>query len=124
MYQIMTETDIRVLAIRVRGTLNKADYDGLHSWLDDQLQRRPRPSVLVVMEDFEGWESISALLEDGKIDLVHQDDVQRVAMVGDKRWQKWMTVASQPLSKATIRYFDVDEIDAARAWLRDDAAHS
>ncbi len=32
-------------------------------------------------------------------------DIERVAVVGDKKWEKEMVVACQPFTKAKIRYF-------------------
>jgi hypothetical protein len=37
--------------------------------------------------------------------------------VGDKSWEKWMAVVCKPFTLAKVRYFDVAELDAAKAWL-------
>ncbi len=116
MYEILPQTSDDLLAIRVSGTLSKADYERLHPWLDEQLAKHPRPSLLIVMKDFSGWDSVAAMIEDLKIDMEHRNDVRRIAMVGEKAWQKWMTWASKPFTRAEVAYFEMDELEQARKW--------
>ena len=40
-----------------------------------------------------------------------------MALVGDKTWKKWMAEFTKPFTRATVRYFDHDQIGAARAWV-------
>jgi len=68
------------------------------------------------MTDFHGWEG-SALRDDINFDLEHLFDIERVAMVGDKKWEEVMSVICKPFTTASIRYFDHAAIAEARAWL-------
>ena len=43
--------------------------------------------------------------------------IKRIALVGDKTWEKWMARVCKPFTMAKIRYFDTAEIAAAKAWL-------
>ena len=113
-----------LLAIRVSGKLDKADYARLRPWLDEQLLAHRCPSLLVLMEDSHGWENAGALAEDTKIDMAHHDDVRRVAMVGDRAWQKCMTAISAPFASAELRYFRQDELESARDWAQSGAARA
>lgn len=72
--------------------------------------------VLFHMTDFHGWET-AALWDDIKFDIKHFADIERLAMVGDKRWEQGMAVFCRPFTTATIRYFDQSQIDEARRWL-------
>jgi hypothetical protein len=116
MYEIMPETTPEVLAIRIKGSLDKADYERLGPWLDARLAEHAHPAMLFVMDDFEGWDSLGALIEDVKLDIKHHDDLSRVAIVGDRAWQKWMTWLGKPFTSAELRYFERDDLDAARVW--------
>ena len=115
MYAVLPESGPDLLAVCVSGKLTESDYASLHPWLDAQLASHPCPGLLVVMKDFHGWDSLGALIEDAKLDMAHHDDVSRVAMVGEKSWQKWMTWFVRPFV-AEIRYFDMDELEEAKAW--------
>jgi hypothetical protein len=72
--------------------------------------------VLFEMTDFHGWE-LSALWDDIKFDVKHFSDVERLAMIGDKKWEKGMSVFCKPFTSAKIRYFDRTEMAEAQGWL-------
>jgi hypothetical protein len=68
------------------------------------------------MTDFHGWEA-GALWDEIKLDIKHFADIERLAVVGDKRWEHDMMTFYKPFTKATIRYFDQANAAEARKWL-------
>jgi len=68
------------------------------------------------MTGFHGWDA-AAMWEDIKFDTKHFADIERLAIVGDKKWQQGMATFFKPFTKATIRYFDHDDAAEARKWL-------
>ncbi|MCK4846227.1 MAG: STAS/SEC14 domain-containing protein, partial [Deltaproteobacteria bacterium] len=49
----------------------------------------------------------------------HHGDLERMALVGEKKWEKWMASFTKPFTKAEVRYFDASEVDQAWEWLRE-----
>ena len=72
--------------------------------------------MLVVMHDFHGW-TAGALWEDIKFDAKHFNDIERLALVGDKKWEHDMSIFCRPFTTAKIRYFDILSENEARNWL-------
>jgi hypothetical protein len=70
------------------------------------------------LRHFKGWE-LAAAWEDLKFDFRHRNDFSKVAIVGDKQWEKWLTNLTKPFTKAAVRYFDVHEKDAAKQWIEE-----
>ena len=64
--------------------------------------------------DFHGW--TAAARDDVKFDLKHFSDIERLALVGDKRWEQGMSVLCRPFTKASIRFFPSGAIQEARTW--------
>jgi hypothetical protein len=110
----------RVLEVRVTGKLTKESYQKFVPAVDAQIKEYGKLRILFVMEDFHGW-TAGAMWEDLKFDLKHWKDIERLAIVGDKKWEKGMASFCKPFTKATIRYFDAAEVDEAREWLASDA---
>ena len=106
----------KMLAIHVSGKLATEDYERFVPEFDRLVSLYGKLRVLLVMKDFHGWEA-SALWTDTKFALKHFGDLERVAMVGDKKWQHGMTTFCKPFTKATLRYFDLTEVAQARVWL-------
>ena len=57
------------------------------------------------------------LWEDIKFDLKHFADIERLAIVGEKRWEQGMAAFCRPFTSAKIRYFDHSRIEEAREWI-------
>ena len=49
--------------------------------------------------------------------VAHSWEFERIAMVGDRKWEQWMAMLCKPFTQAKVWYFDVSEIDAARNWI-------
>ena len=75
-------------------------------------------NVLSQFHDFHGWD-LHALWDDIKFSTTHCTKIKRIALVGDKTWEKWMAAVCKPFTMAKIRYFDAAQIEAAKAWLRE-----
>jgi hypothetical protein len=114
------EVDGKVLNVRVSGKLTKADYEQFVPEFEKAISEHGKIRVLFEMVDFHGW-SAAALWEDVKL-LKHFGDVERIAMVGDKAWQKGMSIFCKPFTKAEVRYFEHPDIDRAREWVSEGIA--
>jgi hypothetical protein len=106
----------KVLEVRVSGKLAKEDFECLVPEFERLVDEHGKIRVLFEMVDFHGW-SGGALWEDLKFEVKHFKDIERLAMVGDRVWEKTMAVFCKPFTTAQIRYFDRVEIDQARDWL-------
>ena len=107
----------KILEVHVNGKLTHEDYQDFVPTFERMLNNRGKVSVLFDMVDFHGWEG-GALWDDIKFDATHFSDIDRLAMVGDKQWEKGMSVFCKPFTTARIQYFDRSAIDTARVWLQ------
>ncbi len=80
------------------------------------LRLHGKPRMLFDMTGLHGWDA-GAAWEDLKFDRKHFGDIERLAMVGDEKWQHGMEAFFRPFTKATTRYFDRADTAAARQWL-------
>ena len=72
--------------------------------------------MLIQLVDFRGWET-AGLWEDLKFDIAHQRDMARIAIVGEKAWERWGTTLSNPFFRGEMKFFDRSQMDEARRWL-------
>jgi hypothetical protein len=66
--------------------------------------------------NFHGW-SAGAIWDDTKFAARHFSDIDRIAIVGDKNCKEGMAIFCKPFTRATVRYFDLKEIDNAKIWI-------
>ena len=104
--------------LTVTGKLTKEDYQHFVPRIEKDIQENGKVRILFQMKDFHGWKA-AALWEDIKFDWKHFSDIERLAMVGDKQWEKGMSVFCKPFTTAKIRFFNPDEIEQAKSWLQE-----
>ena len=118
--KINEPTGEHFLCVHVWGKLVKADYERLFHQFAELPQRPGKRRMLFDMIGFEGWNA-GALWEEIKFDLQHAQDFERVATVGDSKWDRAMTALIKPFTKAKTRYFDATHYAAAREWLSEES---
>jgi hypothetical protein len=95
----------RILAFSVSGKLVKADYEYCVPEFERLLRQHGKLRVLFDLTDFHGWDA-GALWDEIKFDMKHFADIERIAVVGDKKWQYGMATFFKPFTEATAKYFD------------------
>lgn len=108
----------KIVTLRIKEKLSRDDYDEFVPMIEGMMEDNSKIRLLVELRDFEGW-TAGALWEDTKFAARHFNDIERLAVVGDKRWEKGVTVFIKPFTKADVRYFDRNVIDEARQWVRE-----
>ncbi len=107
-----------VLEIRVSGKLTHSDYQEFVPVTEKAIESHGKVRILFQMHDFHGWE-MAALWDDTKFDIKHFRDIERLAIVGETKWEKGMATFCKPFTTAKIQYFDHEKIDDARAWIQE-----
>ncbi len=113
---LLAEDGGKILVVHVSGRLVTADYAHFVSEFERLVEQHGKLRVLFDMTGLDGWEA-GALWEDTKFGIKHFGDIERLAMVGEKKWQRGMATFVKPFTKATTRYFDRADAAAARTWL-------
>jgi hypothetical protein len=105
-----------ILGFKLGGKLHDEDYKHFVPAIDAALAEHGKVRLLAQFHDFHGWDA-RALWDDIKFSTTHCTKIDRIALVGETAWQKWMSKVCKPFTMAKIRYFESAEIDAAWAWL-------
>lgn len=108
----------RLLIVNLSGQVTKSDYARFTPAVEKAIKAHGRVRMLVRMHDFHGW-SMGALWEDVKFDLRHFADIDRLALVGDARWEAAMSVFCKPFTTAKVHYFEEKALREALAWVHD-----
>lgn len=117
-HSIKLHAENNLLEVELSGKLTKELYEELEPVVVDQIKLAGKLRLFVIMKDFEGW-TCGALWEDTKFDIKHWRDFEKLAIVGDKKWEQGMATFCKPFTTAKIQYFDILKIEEARAWIRE-----
>jgi hypothetical protein len=116
----MTSAEGTMVDVPVSGTPAQDDYAELVEYIEGLIDKYDRIRLLIRLTDFHGCE-VSAFNEGiKKFDWKHYNDVERLAIVGESKWRRGMTVFCKPLTTAEVRYFEHSERADAREWIEAD----
>jgi universal stress protein A len=117
MFQFIPVHESNVYAVRVSGKLSHEDYQNFLPDLEGLIKSDEKISLLIELDDFHGID-ISAIKDDIKFSIRHNDAFEKVAIVGEKKWHRWMTLLSTPFFKGSVKYFNRIDLQDAWDWLR------
>lgn len=107
-----------IVTLKFKGKVSKADYEDFVPQIEFLMKGDVKIRLLVELHDFEGW-TAGAMWEDTKFAARHFNDIERLAVVGEARWERGMTTFIKPFTMAAVKYFDLQDIDQARRWIRE-----
>ena len=116
-HEIIEVSDNLVRA-KLSGVMQIADQKALQAAGSHLIAQGRKARVLVVLENFEGWEK-SPEWENIDFLMKHGDDVERMAIVGDPKWKDDALVfVAKGLRSTQIEYFVPSALALAEAWIR------
>jgi predicted metal-dependent HD superfamily phosphohydrolase len=107
-----------IITLRVSGKVSRREFMHYSSLVDALIAEHGTLRLLVILKEFQGL-SAAAFFEDLRFDFRHRDDLERVAVVAEKRWQKGLARFFGTLNHGTLRVFDADVEDDAWDWVHE-----
>ena len=98
MIELLPQTSDKVLAFKMSGKLHDEDYKQFVPLVDASIAKQGKVRLLAQFHDFHGWD-LHALWDDIKFSTTHCAKIERIAMVGDKKWERWMAAVAASRSR-------------------------
>jgi hypothetical protein len=114
--EIIEDINDKSLTVKISGKLSAEDYEILEPGVEAMIESAGKIKILFVMHDFHGW-NMGAVWEDIKFATKHCRDIEKIAMVGESKWEKWMATICKPFTLSSIKYFEAGQEAEARRWL-------
>jgi hypothetical protein len=108
----------KVLGYKISGKLHDADYRMFVPAVDAAVASQGKVRILAWFHDFHGWDA-KALWDDIKFSTTHCTKVDRIALIGETKWEKWMATVCKPFTMAKIKSFDASQVEDAWKWLEE-----
>lgn len=106
-----------VIEVEINGTLSKQDCAALLPTVKERIIRFGSVRILVHLRDFRGW-NLRAFDPNPGLGLQGDEEVEQVAIVGDRRWEHGMSLFCRRFRTVGLEYFEPDELNVARAWIQ------
>jgi hypothetical protein len=101
----------KVLGFRVVGDVSKADYEMVRPAVEAAVDRYGTVRVLIDLTDFH-WEKVEAWGADLSFGHTYHHKIERMALVGEQSWGKWLAKLADPFYAQDAKWFE----DQTAAW--------
>jgi hypothetical protein len=118
MFKILDLTKDNLIAFKVKGKIEKSDYDVLQALLEKTEREFNTRKLYVEIDSIEGIEP-AALWEDVKTYFRHFKDLDKIAFIGPESFISTLAKMSQPFVAGDVKVFRENEVMAAREWIMD-----
>ena len=103
--------------LRISGTLKRSEFAAEQSALARQIDTGSKPRLLVILENFEGWER-GADWNDLDFLISHGGKIHKIAIIAEPRWETLaLAFAGAGVRRAPVNFFPPNELEQARSWL-------
>ncbi len=106
----------KLVGLKLCGKLHDADYKQFVPTMETILTAERTVRLFIQLEDFHGCD-LHAVWDHLTFSLRHYSNIERIAILGDRKWERWSARLCKPFTRAEVRYFDKSEADAAWNWL-------
>lgn len=120
MLEKLHESTGSVVGYKVVGKVTVEDYQKLEPEIQALVDKYEDDVCLLLnLQEF-GREEAKAWLPDLKFGHRFHDKIAKMAIVGDKRWEKWLTTLVDPFYAKDAKFFHPEETAQAWTWLREE----
>lgn len=106
----------KVNFLSITGKLEKDDYDLFVPALEASIKNHGRINLLVELIDFHGW-TAGALWEDTKFGFHHFNDIDKLGIIGDQKWEENLARFAKVFTTAEVKYFNESKLPEAYRWI-------
>lgn len=123
MLQLLDFTGENIIATRADDLMGIKDYEKIHPFIHNIINKGKKVRWYFEMDDNSDsnstgfWEDGMIEINYGNMKFTHSNDIEIIAIVGDKKWEKCMLSIMKPFTKATLRYFELSEKENAKEWI-------
>jgi len=119
MFKKLDDSHDNVIGYTAIGSITKDDYSEMVPEVEALAEEYETIDMLIDLTQFK-WEKVSAWGADLRFGREFRKKIERLAIVGDKRWESWLTKMAAPFYAREAKFFHTDEMDSAWQWLSDE----
>ena len=109
-----------IYVLRISGILKRSEFGAEQSALARSIDAGSKPRLLVILENFEGWERGADWGNDLDFLFLHSGKISKIAIVAEPRWEtRALAFAGAGVRRAPVKFLPPNELESARTWLEE-----
>ena len=106
-----------LVSLTLQAAPSEREEERLSRLLKEKIQRYGKVRVLLMLENYPAADSAESLYEDMNFLKLHAEDIERLAVVGERAWQETWVALFGLFGGMETAYFDRSEKKDAAAWI-------
>ncbi|CAG37234.1 SpoIIAA family protein [Desulfotalea psychrophila] len=107
-----------LLTVKLIGQLEPSVYENFSKELDSYFASAEPVHLLLDLRDFNGWQGLAGVIEHLHLVIQHRHVPKKIAIVGNKKWQKLAERIFSKFISAEVQYFEETRADSAQTWIQ------
>ena len=117
MIEILQESSGNIVGFKTSSILTDEDYKKFVPELEKIISAHSKIRLLLLM-DYPQKFKPKAAWDDLVFWVKHIKNIERLAIVGQKEWEKWIELLEKPFIKTEVKYYNTSCLQDAWSWLR------
>lgn len=117
MYVQISPKPPNILGFRLQGNITLKQQRQIGRILEKQIEKSGKIRLIIQMES-RGSKDAESLLSDLNFAYVYSDKIERMAVIGNKPWEKTCIALFGLFAHIKSAYFDRSESEAAWKWIQ------
>lgn len=113
---IHLDQDGDLITLRLLGKLEPSAYEGVDDDISNLMSHSNHVRLILDLREFDGWSGLAALGNHLSLVREHRRTPERVAVVGNRAWQKLARKVMSKFVNAETQFFDGSQYDDAVTW--------
>lgn len=108
----------KIVGFKLSGRLRHEEYRAFMPALEAALAAEGKLRIFVQFEDDFHGVDLWTVWGDIRFATKHAMGFERIALVGDGRWEAWLASFCKPFTRAMVKHYKASEVAQAWAWVR------
>jgi hypothetical protein len=106
-----------VLALKITGEITENEHEQIDRLLSAHISQWGRIRLFLTVKHYASFSSAEALYEDLRMVKLHSENIERMAVVGDRPWKSTWVGLFGLFSRLETDYFEMHQIEEAWQWI-------
>ena len=116
MIQKLERSSGKTVGFRLSGEVTDNEYKTFANDIETIIADKGNVRLLLILE-YPQELTLKAVWDNLIFWIKHINDIERLAIVGQKEWERWLEFLEHPFVNADVRYYKKSQLKEAWTWL-------
>ncbi len=117
MIQKLDESSGNIIGFKLHGRLTDSEFQAFAEEISTAIADKGKIRLLMIVDYPQNFE-LKAAWDDLVLWIKHIGDIERLAIIGQKEWEKWLVLLEKPFIHTEVKYYKTSNIKDAWDWIK------